>query len=67
MHLYPADAQVFYDFLRIGDHVQVVDGPVSADDIAKTGSDNGDNGGGSHRHDGDDCHDDGGDGDPGGR
>jgi hypothetical protein len=59
VHLYPADAQAFYNFLQIGDHVQVMDGPVSSDDIAKAVSDNGDNGNGSHAHSGDGGHDDG--------
>lgn len=59
VHLYPADAQAFYNFLQIGDHVQVMDGPVSSDDIAKAASDNGDNRDGSHDHSGNDGHDDG--------
>ena len=30
VHLGVADAQAFYNFLNIGDHVQVMDGPVAA-------------------------------------
>lgn len=44
VHLYPADAEAFYDFLRIGDHVQVKDGPVSSNDA---GGDGGNGGSGS--------------------
>ena len=50
VHLAPADAQAFYDFLQIGDHVQVKDGPVSSDDIAKAASDKGDENGGNSDH-----------------
>lgn len=47
VHLSPADALAFFNFLQIGDHVQVKDGPVAAPDPTATPSTNGDNNNGS--------------------
>lgn len=66
VHLGPADALAFFNFLQIGDHVQVKDGPVAAPDPtvtpAKTGDNNNgddDNGDDDSGHDqGDHHHDD---------
>ncbi|WP_084215934.1 L,D-transpeptidase [Pseudonocardia spinosispora] len=71
VHLGLTDAEAFYNFLQIGDHVQVKDGPVAApgpgaasasksdkhDDGDNDDDDSGDDGD-SHHHHGDDDDDD---------
>jgi hypothetical protein len=47
VHLGPADALAFFNFLQIGDHVQVKDGPVAAPDPTVTPATNGDDNNGS--------------------
>jgi L,D-transpeptidase catalytic domain len=42
VHLGPADALAFFNFLQIGDHVQVKDGPVAAPDPTVSTGNNGD-------------------------
>jgi hypothetical protein len=78
VHLNLADAIAFFNFLKVGDHVQVKDGPVSSDDVkpsASSDNNNGDNNddkgsdgssddsGSHHHHDDGDNSDDGDDGD----
>jgi hypothetical protein len=49
VHLNLADAIAFFNFLKVGDHVQVKDGPVSSDDVKPSTS--GDNSDGDNNND----------------
>jgi lipoprotein-anchoring transpeptidase ErfK/SrfK len=50
VHLNAADATAFYNYLQIGNHVQVMDGPVAAPAPAATGDDNAQDSGGDADH-----------------
>jgi lipoprotein-anchoring transpeptidase ErfK/SrfK len=58
VHLGPADALAFFNFLQIGDHVQVKDGPVAAPDPTVTPATNGDDNNGSDDNSDDNSDDD---------
>ena len=54
VHLGPADALAFFNFLQVGDHVQVKDGPVAAPDPTVSTANNGDDNNSSDDNDDDD-------------
>jgi L,D-transpeptidase catalytic domain len=58
VHLGLADAQAFFGFLQIGDHVQVKDGPVAAPAPSGSGDDSSDSDSDDHSNDSDNHDDD---------
>ncbi|HEY1968443.1 MAG TPA: L,D-transpeptidase [Pseudonocardia sp.] len=62
VHLNTADAIAFFNFLQVGQHVQVMDGPVAAPDHPTSGSNDDGDGNGDNKGDSSGDDDGGGDG-----